>query len=103
MKVLAGIAAALILCSSQAIAQPKIATGGVVNAASNLPNGLPGSGVAQGALFSITGTGFGPATPTQAAYPLTTNLAGTSAKVTVGGTAVDALIVSVSATQIIAL
>ena len=103
MKVLAGFAAVLILFSTQAIAQPKIAAGGVVNAAGNLPNGLPGSGVAQGALFSITGTSLGPAAPTQAAYPLTTNLNGTSVKVTVAGTAVDALIVSVSATQVIAL
>ncbi len=103
MKALAGFTAVFILYSTQAIAQPKIAAGGVVNAASNLPNGLPGSGVAQGALFSITGTNLGPATLMQAAYPLTTNLNGTSARVNVGGTGVDALIVSVSATQVIAL
>ena len=103
MKTAAGFAALLILCSMQAIAQPKITAGSVVNAASYLPNGLPSSGVAQGAIFSITGTGLGTAGSAPATYPLTTNLNGTAVQVTVAGTPVDALILSATDKLVTAL
>jgi uncharacterized protein (TIGR03437 family) len=104
VKISATSAAFLFLCSIPTFAQqPTITAGGVVNAASFLPNGVPGAGIAQGAIFSITGTNLGSTPMTQASYPLTTNLAGTSVQVTVNGTPVDTLIISAVNTQVTAL
>ena len=41
------------LLSITAIAQPHIAEGGIVNAASYLTPGLPNAGIAQGSIFTI--------------------------------------------------
>jgi uncharacterized protein (TIGR03437 family) len=60
---------------------------GVTNAASTLPPSLPSSGVAQGAIFTVFGTGLGPATLQEAtSFPLpsTQGLGGTTIQVTVG-------------------
>src|ERR1700679_292104 len=61
---------------------------GIYNAASWLPSNLPNSGVAQGALFTVTGTGLGPSTLLeQFSYPLPTTqgLGVTTIQVNVGG------------------
>jgi len=55
-----------------------------VNAASRLPAGLPASGLAQGALVAVTGTGFGPAKSETIAYPLPTSYEGTSVSLAIG-------------------
>ncbi len=73
-------------CAATLAAAPTITQ--VVNAAAWLPPGLPNSGVAQGAFFTIKGSGLGPATLVQAtSYPLPTTqgLGGTTVQVTVGG------------------
>jgi len=77
----------------------------VVNAASRIPSGSPGYGIAQGAIFVVTGTGVGPDQFQQATFPLPTSagLGGVSIKVSVGGTTVDAIMVYVSSTEVAAI
>ena len=73
-------------CTATLVAAPSITQ--VVNAAAWLPPGLPNSGIAQGAFFTIKGSGLGPDTLVQAtSYPLPTTqgLGGTTVQVTVGG------------------
>jgi uncharacterized protein (TIGR03437 family) len=68
------------------IAAAPIVTG-VYNGASWLPPGLPNSGVAQGAILTVTGTGLGPTTLAEAfTYPLPTTqgIGGTTIQVKVG-------------------
>jgi uncharacterized protein (TIGR03437 family) len=94
VKNLSAIVLALGLAAS-AFAQPKITQ--IQNAASNAVNALPGTAtgecqcstlpngaIAQGSLFSIYGTGFGPSTATLwNPYPLPTTLGGTTVAVSV--------------------
>ena len=76
----------------------------IENAASGLIQGLPNSGIAQGAIFVVKGTNLGPSTPVTAATPFqSTTLASSSVSVTVGSTTVNALMYYSSATQINAL
>lgn len=76
----------------------------VDNAASNIPPGLPNAGIAQGAIFSVYGSGLGPANLVIATSPFQlTTLSGTSVSVTVGTTSVDALMYYTSAGQVAAL
>src|SRR5439155_8523830 len=100
IRVLVRLASAFLLLAAIAAAQPAI--NDVVNAASRIPSGFPSWGVAQGALFAITGKGLGPDELQQAAFPLPTSdgLAGVTVKVTVRGTAVDSIVVYVSAGEI---
>jgi uncharacterized protein (TIGR03437 family) len=82
------------LIASRSFAQPVISSPtSIVNSASYRTPGLPASGIAQGSIFTIRGTGLGP-NPWVTAGPLPyhTNLAGTSVSVKVGGTSVDAFI-----------
>ncbi len=91
-----------ILVAGAAFAQPTVSS--VVNGASNILPGLPNAGIAQGAIFVIYGSGLGPAALVQApSYPLQTTLSGTSVKVTVSGTSVDAIMVYTLATQVAAI
>lgn len=85
-----------------AFAQPAVTS--VANAASNLPQGLPNSGIAQGAIFIVQGTGLGPddITFAPAAFQSAT-LAGTSISITVGSTTVSPLMYYSSAGQLGAL
>jgi uncharacterized protein (TIGR03437 family) len=77
--------------TAPALAQPVLAIP-ALNSASYRTPGMPGSGIAQGSIFYVYGTGVGPATYTQAtAFPLLTTLGGTSITVTVGGSQVSAL------------
>ncbi len=85
-------------------AGPAIA--GVYNAASWIPPSLPNSGVAQGAIFTVTGTGLGPsALVEQATYPLPTTqgLAGTTIQVKVGSATETCIMVYTSAAQVAAI
>jgi uncharacterized protein (TIGR03437 family) len=90
--------------SAVAFAQtPVIATGAtaVVNNASYAPAGLPNSAVAQGSIFAIFGSNLGPANiAQQPSYPLQRTLAGTSVRVTVGGTTVDAIPIYTVSSQV---
>ena len=77
---------------------------GVENAASNIPPGLPNAGIAQGAIFSVYGSGLGPANlATAPAAFQSTTLSGTSVAVTVGSTTVNALMYYTSDGQVAAL
>lgn len=97
------------LAAASLAAQPAINSGGVVNAASNAPPGLPNSAIAQGSIFVVYGTGLGPAALAQAGYPLPTTLGGTSGttgtslKVTVKGIAEQCPLVYTSASQVAAI
>ena len=91
-------------CGAGLYAAPAIT--GVTNAASTLPPGLPNTGVAQGAVFAVYGSGLGPATLTQAtSFPLprTQGLAGTTVSVTVGGVTETCPMIYTVATQVAAL
>jgi uncharacterized protein (TIGR03437 family) len=79
---------------------------GVFNAASWLPTSLPNSGIAQGAVFTVTGTGLGPSTLQEVSkYPLPSEagLAGTTITITVGNTAVFGIMVYTVSTQVAAI
>ncbi len=78
----------------------------IVNAANYLPPSLPNSGVAQGALFTVFGSGLGPSKAVQVtAYPLPTRqgLGGTTVQVTVNGTTENCIMFYSSASQVIAI
>ena len=95
-----GFAAAFEAPSALAQAPVPVA---VLNPASNVPSGLPTSGIAQGSIFVIYGANLGPAILAQAAalpLPTTAGLSGTSIQVTVGGSTLPAPIVYTSATQV---
>jgi uncharacterized protein (TIGR03437 family) len=96
---LAGVCALLALPAGAA---PEIRS--ILNAASYAPPGMPNSGIARGSIFVVFGTELGPPDLRQAAgFPLPTSLGGTSIRVTVDTTTVDALLVYVWATQVAAI
>ena len=81
-----------------------IAEGGIVNAASFLPDELPGGAIAQGSLFSIFGSDLGPpAGANVSGFPLSTTLAGVSIEVSGSGTTVNAIPVFAGGNQINAI
>lgn len=59
-----------VLLPAAAWAQPVINAGGVVNAASATPAGLPNSSIAQGSIFSIYGRNLGPFESPTLSWPL---------------------------------
>src|SRR3990172_7314951 len=86
--------------------QPTIAPSGVLNGASYALPGMPNAGIAQGSIFIVFGQTLGPATLVQgSSFPLPTSqgLAGTSVRVTVGGTSLDAIMLYVLAGQVAAV
>jgi len=94
--------AGICLIATPGWAAPQIAA--VLNAASYARPGMPNSGIAQGSMFVIFGAGMGPASLVQAGgFPLPTALSGTSVRVTVGATAVDAFLVYTYASQVAAV
>ena len=96
--------ASLFLCACALQAQPYINYRGIVNGASYTPPGPIGSQIAQGSVFSIFGSGIGPAALVQvSSFPLQTTLAGVSVKVTQGSTTVNALPIFVLAGQVDAI
>jgi uncharacterized protein (TIGR03437 family) len=83
-------------------AQPSISA--VVNAASGNNQGLPNGGIAQGAIFLVTGSGMGPSTLAVDPNPFQdTMFGGTSVSVTVNNTTVSALMYYTSDGQLSAL
>lgn len=91
-------------CAVVLIAAPSIT--GVYNAASWAPPGLPNSGIAQGAIFTVTGSGLGPTTLQEVtSYPLPTaaGLSGTSIQVTVGSVTETCPMIYTSAGQVAAI
>jgi len=93
-----------LLIASSLLAQPVVSPSGIVNSAGWRNQAQPVSGIAQGSIFTIQGSGIGPAQMVQAsAIPLTTNLGGSSVSVTVGGKSVDALILMAVSFQINAI
>ena len=91
-------------CTVLLTAAPSISS--VYNGASWAPSGLPNSGVAQGSIFTLTGSGLGPLTLQQVqSYPLpTTNgLGGTTITVTVGGATETCIMIYTSANQVAAI
>jgi uncharacterized protein (TIGR03437 family) len=86
------------------LAKPVISTDMIVSAASYLPSGFPNSGIAQGSIFTVFGSDLGPSTIQEAtSFPLQTTLAGTSIKITVGGTSTNAIMLFTLAGQVAAL
>jgi len=79
---------------------------GVYSAAAWIPPKLPNSGIAQGSIFAVTGSGMGPATLVQAlTLPLTTTqgLAGTTIQATVGSMTVNCIMFYSSDAQVSAI
>src|SRR5579859_4403550 len=74
----------MLLVAACASAAPVIRTSSsaVVNAASYIPIGAAGTGLAQGCYFVIFGSGLGPANIAVATLPFPQNLAGTTVTVT---------------------
>jgi uncharacterized protein (TIGR03437 family) len=76
----------------------------VMNAASNIPPGLPNAAIALGSIFIVKGSGLGPANISVAPAAFqSTSLSGTSVTITVGATTVSALMYYTSDTQVAAL
>ncbi len=93
---------AFVLASGTLLAQSP-APAAVLNPASNILAGLPNSGIAQGSIFVVYGTNLGPTTLAQASsipLPTTEGVGGTSVKITVGQTTVDAPMIYSVASQI---
>jgi uncharacterized protein (TIGR03437 family) len=94
--------ALLIAMATAAVAAPQI--GAILNAASYTKPGLPNYGIAPGSMFVVFGSELGPAAVQQVGgYPYPAILGGTSMRVTVGTTVVDAIMVYTSATQAAAI
>lgn len=93
----------IVFCSLRLQAQPTVATGGVINVASYTRTGLPGSSIAQGSLFTVFGGNMGSTFTGALSFPLQKTMQGTSIKVTVGSTSVDAIMIYTSAGQVNAI
>lgn len=93
-----------LLFASVSFAKPVIGTDGIVNVASYQPSGFPNSGIAQGSLFVVFGSGLGPSViQGLGGFPIPTKLGGTSIQVTVNGVTKDALMIYSLAGQVAAL
>jgi uncharacterized protein (TIGR03437 family) len=88
-----------------AFAQPVITSQyGIVNSATYRTPGLPGSGIAQGSIFSIFGTGLGRRHLGAAnAFPLPITVNGTSVNITMGTTQTSAIVLGANSGQINAI
>lgn len=93
-----------LICAAVMAAAPAITT--VYNGASWVPPGLPNSGIAQGSIFTLIGTGLGPSTLQEVQnYPLPTTqgLAGTTIQVKVGGVTENCIMIYTFATAVAAI
>ncbi|HYM12624.1 MAG TPA: hypothetical protein VEU62_17940 [Bryobacterales bacterium] len=92
----------LLFAGGVLLAQPTVSS--VANNASYIVAGLPSSGIAQGSIFAVFGANMGPAALVTAnSFPLPATLPasnGSSIKVTVGGTTVNAIMLYSVATQL---
>src|ERR1039457_2752713 len=96
----------IIICSFGAGLNAAPALAGVYNAASWVVPHQTNSGIAQGALFTVTGTGLGPTTIQHAnSYPLPTTqgLAGTTIQVRVDGVTENCIMMNSLDTQVAAI
>ncbi len=96
----------VLLLASISLASAAPTVTGVYNAASWVSAGLPNSGIAQGSIFTLIGTGMGPSALVQVgSYPLPTSqgLAGTTVQVTVGSVTNYCVLVYTLATQVAAI
>ncbi len=93
-----------VLSLTVALSQAEPVIGPAVNQASFIPPQMVQYGVAQGAMFAVFGTDMGPADLVLVeAFPVQTELAGTSIQVTVGDVAIDCLMIFTSAGQLAAV
>ena len=90
-----------LMVAGTTAAQPAVIPSGIRNAAS-ARYGLPNPGVAPGAWFIVQGSGLGPATPALGDTPQT-ELGGTSAKVSAGGSTFDVLLIAATSAELLAL
>src|SRR3954447_20527903 len=101
-----GILAPALLLSVSALlvqGQPSLGKSAAVNAASYINPGLPTGSIAQGAMFIVFGNKLGTVSDLGSlTFPLPTSngLLGTSMKVTVGSTTVDAIMIYTTPTQV---
>ena len=94
----------LLAALAAAVASAVPAIGPPVNQGSFASPDEPMYGIAQGSMFAIFGTEMGPdALVVASAFPLTAELAGTSAQVSIGGETLDCIMVFTSAGQIAAI
>ena len=94
----------VLFFSACALAQPLIFNRSVLNAASYVPNRLPGGAIAQGSIFSIFGARLGPTPAAQAnAFPLGTTLANVAVTISQGSNSVNAIPLFVGDGQINAI
>lgn len=91
-----------LFLASAGFAAAQVSIGSVVNAGSRIQSTSSFYGIAQGALFAITGKGLGPDPLQQASFPLPTTdgLGGVTVQANIGGTAVDCIMVYVSSTEV---
>jgi uncharacterized protein (TIGR03437 family) len=91
-----------LFLASAGFAAAQVTIGSVVNSGSRIQSTSSFYGIAQGALFAITGKGLGPDPLQQASFPLPTTdgLAGVTVQANIGGTAVDCILVYVSSTEV---
>jgi uncharacterized protein (TIGR03437 family) len=86
-------------------AQAQIRVTDVVNAASRIPTGRFSSGIAQGAVFVVTGRDLGPDELQSASFPLPAadGLAGVTVQIAADGTTFDGILVYVSKNEVAAI
>jgi uncharacterized protein (TIGR03437 family) len=99
------VAILVFFCGCAALA-PAQTIRSVTNAASLIPADAPNAGVAQGAQMAILGAGLGPAEAVEHKeypYPSADGLGGVTVKINVGGTAADAILISVSDRKVVAV
>jgi uncharacterized protein (TIGR03437 family) len=104
MSSIARISTLVAVSVSLAAAAPTLS--GIYNAASWVPSPLPNSSIAEGSIFTLIGTGMGPASLVEVTmYPLPTSqgLAGTTVQVTVGGVTSHCIMIYTVATQVSAI
>lgn len=99
------ILAPLALLLTQALhLQAQVTLSAAVNAGSYANPTLPNGSLTQGAIFIAFGSAMGPSKLQEiSAFPLPTNLGGTSISVTVNGTTVNCIMLYTSATQVAAV
>src|SRR6267143_2070348 len=94
-----------LFLASAGFAPAQMTITNVTNAGSRLPRSSPFGGIAQGALFVVSGRGIGPADFQQASFPLptTAGLAGVTIQASVGSAIVDGIMVYVAPNEVAAI
>jgi uncharacterized protein (TIGR03437 family) len=103
MKWILPLMAAVLLMHAPGL-QAQVTLSSAVNAGSYANPSMPNGSLTQGAIFITFGSGMGPAKLQEiSAFPLPTNLGGTSIAVTVNGTTVNCIMLYTSAGQVAAV